>query len=145
MLAGELVNGPVALIGPVVAERDGRLSRLLIGEVDARARAVAVVFGGRRYAARLTPQALVAPIERPPESLLTEEGRALLDRLGDEVRLRGFAVALPADAIPPGANRIEGETVTELDDGTTVREPLRPACVAPSCGTTVFKLPDQDG
>lgn len=141
-----LQDGPLVMAVPAVAERGGRETRLLIGDVDADARAVTVVLGGRRYETRLTPQALVAPVERPPAEAITPEGTALLERLDDdELRLRGFAVALPDDALPAGVDRVAGTVETELQDGTVVSEPLQPACASAACGETVFKLPDQDG
>ncbi|MDO8186370.1 hypothetical protein Q5424_18725 [Conexibacter sp. JD483] len=144
-LAAGMQDSPLALIGPVIAERDGTLSRLLIGEVEASARSVTVAIGGERYAAQLTPQQIVAPITRPPEDELLPAGRALLKRLGDEIRLRGFAVALPAGAVPAGADRVEGTVEIVLDDGTTASKTLRPTCVSPDCGERVYELPDQDG
>jgi hypothetical protein len=144
-LAAELERSPVTLIGPVIARRDGTLSRLLVGEVEAGAQSVTVAIGGERYPAQLTPQMIVAPIRRPPEDELLPEGRALLERLGDELRLRGFAIALPASAIPAGADSVAGTVEIGLADGTTASKPLKATCVSPSCGETVFQLPDQDG
>ncbi len=145
VLIAELQHGPVALAGPLLAERDGDVTRMVVGEVDDEARAVTVEVDGRRYPAQLTEQALEVDVPRPDPAGLTPEGRAMIDRLGGELRLRGFAVALPDDAIPAGVDRVVGTTETELADGTTVSEPLRLGCVVPACGATVYKLPDQDG
>jgi len=144
-LVADLVDGPVISVGPAVAERDGTLSRLLVGEVDANARAVTIVLGGRRYETRLTPQVVAAAIRWPPPAQILPQGRALKARVGDRLRLRAFAVALPADALPPGTKRISGSVETELDDGRRVSEPIPSTCVSAACGVTVFKLPDQDG
>lgn len=144
-IVADLVDGPVISVGPAVAKRDGTVSRLLVGEVDAAARAVTIVLDGRRYETRLTPQVVSAPIVWPPARRILPQGRALKARVGHRLRLRAFAVALPADALPAGTQTIEGTVETELDDGRRVTEPIPSTCVSARCGVTVFKLPDQDG
>ena len=144
-LAAELVDGPAVGVGLVAAEHDGRVGRLLVGQVDAAARDLVVELDGRRFDAELTPEAITAKVKRPPEDELLPAGRALLRRLDGEISLRGFAVALPDDAIAAGARQLDATIETTLTDGSHHVESDSRICVAESCGLSIYKLPDQGG
>ncbi|MDO8214097.1 hypothetical protein [Conexibacter sp. CPCC 206217] len=144
-LASALADGPAIGVWLTAAQHDGRVGRLLVGQVDATARSVAVELGGRRYEAQLSPDAITAKVQRPPEDDLLPAGRALLERLGPTISLRTFAVALPEDAIASGTSRLSATIETTLDDGTSHVESDDRLCVSERCGVEVYELPDQDG
>jgi hypothetical protein len=144
-LAASLIDGPAIGVGLVAARHDGRVGRLLVGQVDAAAREVVVELAGRRYTAALTPGAITAKVERPPEDRLLPQGRALLERIGDAISLRAFAVVLPDDAIAAGERQLGATIETTLDDGTRHVESNSRICASARCGLHTYELPDQGG